>query len=191
MSDRQPVTHELKTEPQYFEASLRGDKPYEIRRNDRGFEVGDYLRLREFDRSTEVYSGRELTVVVTHILSGAPYVPEGYVAMGVRRVDADVAELTPGWISERKAAILGVLATCEHRKAADNAEGALSDLLDEIERLRQERDTLDSGLDGLEQAIQYRDWSAVVAFLRAARKLLDATDELNAALRAPGGASDE
>lgn len=45
---------------------------------------------------------------------------------------------------------------------------------EEIERLRRERDTLDSGLDGLEQAIQYRDWPAVVAFLRAARKLLDA-----------------
>ncbi len=46
------MNHELKIMPEYFEAVFRWIKPFEIRRNDRGFAVGDILRLweHEFDR---------------------------------------------------------------------------------------------------------------------------------------------
>lgn len=74
--------HELKTDSEVFEAVLRGEKTYEIRKDDRGFNVGDELRLRE-TASTGAqmkcygfpleYTGREVTKTVSHILRGPIY----------------------------------------------------------------------------------------------------------------------
>jgi hypothetical protein len=39
--------HELKTDPQVFDDVVGGRKTFEIRKDDRGFEVGDSLKLRK------------------------------------------------------------------------------------------------------------------------------------------------
>lgn len=41
-------THELKTWPQYFSPMVTGAKKFELRKNDRGFQIGDLLILREY-----------------------------------------------------------------------------------------------------------------------------------------------
>ena len=41
--------HELKCYSQYFQRIVTGQKTFEIRKNDRDFQVGDTLILREFD----------------------------------------------------------------------------------------------------------------------------------------------
>lgn len=38
-------THELKTIGRYFEAVERGEKTFEVRKNDRAFQTGDILKL--------------------------------------------------------------------------------------------------------------------------------------------------
>jgi len=43
------VTHELKILPQYFRELYRGNKTFELRKDDRDYQVGDYLVLREYD----------------------------------------------------------------------------------------------------------------------------------------------
>ncbi len=74
-------THELKTDPEVFQAVLDGLKTYEIRKNDRGFEVGDVLMLRETLHtgrdmamgSPLVYTGRQFAATVSHVLHGPVY----------------------------------------------------------------------------------------------------------------------
>lgn len=41
------TTHELKILPEYYRAVIERRKAFEIRRNDRNFQVGDELHLRE------------------------------------------------------------------------------------------------------------------------------------------------
>lgn len=40
-------THNLKTDPEVFSANLAGLKPWEIRYDDRGYQVGDMIILEE------------------------------------------------------------------------------------------------------------------------------------------------
>lgn len=60
------MIHELKTLPKYFEAVRKGDKTFELRKNDRNFKVGDYLALNEWDGKK--YTGRSQLVKVRYIL---------------------------------------------------------------------------------------------------------------------------
>src|SRR3954470_11426726 len=51
--ERQPadaVEHELKCWPEFYKALVSGEKTFELRKNDRGFRVGDVLWLREWRR---------------------------------------------------------------------------------------------------------------------------------------------
>lgn len=82
------TTHDLKTWPEYFAAVLSGAKPFEIRsERDRRFDVGDTLLLREWEPLGLVYTGAALIVRVTYVLRGGPWLPTGYVAMGIRPTD--------------------------------------------------------------------------------------------------------
>lgn len=59
-------THELKVLPKYFEAVQRGRKKFELRKDDRGFEVGDYVLLRVWDG--EKFTGRYSYHEIKYIL---------------------------------------------------------------------------------------------------------------------------
>jgi len=74
--------HELKSIPPFFQAVLDGTKTFEVRREDRGFNLSDTLWLREFDHDTG-YSGRELRVSVRYLSSF--HQQPGYVVLGIER----------------------------------------------------------------------------------------------------------
>lgn len=59
--------HELKCWPNYFPHVLDGTKSFEIRENDRRFDVGDVLRIREWCPTKQSYSGRECYRRVTYM----------------------------------------------------------------------------------------------------------------------------
>lgn len=60
------MIHALKIYPEYFEAVRLGKKRFELREDDRGFHVGDYLALNEWDGR---YTGRAELVKVTYIMN--------------------------------------------------------------------------------------------------------------------------
>lgn len=75
--------HELKTWPPYFGAVADGSKPFEVRKDDRGFTVGDVLWLREWEPATQEYTGRDCHRRVTYVLRDyVPAVADGYAVLG-------------------------------------------------------------------------------------------------------------
>lgn len=81
--DRQP-DHVLKTRAPFFEQVKRGDKTFEVRKDDRGFQVGDLLLLREWDHHDERFTGRGVGVEVAYKLDGGEFgVEAGYCVLGI------------------------------------------------------------------------------------------------------------
>lgn len=73
-----------------FQPLLDGEKPFEARFNDRGFQRGDTLVLREWDPDTKAYTGRESRQLITYVLSGWG-VQAGHVVLGLRQCDEAAA----------------------------------------------------------------------------------------------------
>lgn len=77
------MTHELKIWPEYFVAVERGNKCFELRKDDREFQVGDYIKLREYDPREQRYTGEARTRRVFYILRDSPGLEKGYCILGL------------------------------------------------------------------------------------------------------------
>lgn len=76
------MVHELKIYPKYYEGVISGQKTFEVRKNDRKFQVGDILVLKEWDNIK--YSGREIRVRVTYLIDDKFIgIMPGYVVLGI------------------------------------------------------------------------------------------------------------
>jgi hypothetical protein len=75
------TTHELKTLPDFYRAICAGVKKFEIRRDDRGFALGDILLLKEWQSFG--YTGEEKAVQITYLLRGHEGLSPGFVIMGI------------------------------------------------------------------------------------------------------------
>lgn len=107
------TTHELKCWPDYFGMVLNGVKLFEVRRNDRRFQEGDILRLREWDPGLRVtvidnanehgvetepigYTGRACDRTIIYILTGGQFgIEPGYVVLGFAGWEKGTAPATP------------------------------------------------------------------------------------------------
>ncbi len=78
---RTPVAHNLKTHATHFKGVWDGKKRAEVRFDDHNFQVGDTLVLEE--TTACYYTGRKLTVRVTHILRGFVGLQHGYCMLSV------------------------------------------------------------------------------------------------------------
>lgn len=88
---KQPMKHELKTDPNCFDLSFKKLKHFEIRWADRDFQVGDLLVLKETYYSAQqmkkenfplAFTGRTLEVEVVAMISGEHYgIQPGYVIL--------------------------------------------------------------------------------------------------------------
>lgn len=79
------MRHDLKTWPRAFSAVLNGNKKYEIRVNDRNFQEGDELYLREWSPDTQRYSGRHILAVISYMTRGGEWgLPADLCVMSLR-----------------------------------------------------------------------------------------------------------
>jgi hypothetical protein len=74
------TTHQLKCDPEPFAALYSREKRCEIRKDDRGFQIGDGLIVCEY-RAGE-YTGARVLAEITHIQRGYG-LPDGIVALSV------------------------------------------------------------------------------------------------------------
>jgi len=78
------MTHELKVWSEYFHLIRDRKKEFEIRKNDRGFRVGDSLLLKEWNPKTQKYTGRYIIRKITYMIQGKFGLPEDICVMQLR-----------------------------------------------------------------------------------------------------------
>ena len=84
------ATHRLKTWPSFFRDIEGGIKTFELRKNDRGFHLGDTLVIAEYDPWKDTFSGKEIMVRVVYFMDThgpleVPALCDGYCVMGIRK----------------------------------------------------------------------------------------------------------
>lgn len=104
--------HEVKCWPEFYDPLADGRKPFEVRFNDRDYQVGDLLHVREWsvDRLTEAscartcdgdgFTGRNTWRKVTYVLPldkgiFKDFCMPNYVALGLVPCNEDGQELRP------------------------------------------------------------------------------------------------
>jgi len=84
------MVHELKTWEKYFQLVASGEKTFELRKNDRDFLAGHKLLLREYNKETQTYTGRQLHRKIGYVLQsdeGADFgLKPGYCIMGLEEI---------------------------------------------------------------------------------------------------------
>lgn len=82
------MIHELKTWPGPFQDMTLGLKEFEVRKNDRNYQPGEILLLKEWHPHTG-YTGREIEAHIKYILTGGQFgIQEGYVVLGLCSIEA-------------------------------------------------------------------------------------------------------
>lgn len=80
------MIHKIKLQNEFADAVLSGDKCFEIRYNDRGYQKGDYVKFKVMDGNFEVlHPLNERTFEITYVINGWG-IKEDYVAFGIREV---------------------------------------------------------------------------------------------------------
>lgn len=77
------MIHDLKTWPEHFRDVRAGIKTAELRLNDRNYQPGDVLVLREYDPRADEYTGEVESRTVTHVLAGEQWLQLGMVMLSM------------------------------------------------------------------------------------------------------------
>lgn len=76
-------THELKILTEYFKEVWIGTKRFELRKDDRDYQIWDEVKLMEWDGKE--YTGASITMTINYVLRNVPEygLKEGYVILGI------------------------------------------------------------------------------------------------------------
>lgn len=82
---REYKQHEVKLAAMYYEDVASGKKSFELRKNDRGYKVGDSLKMLELKDGTQ--TGRTIDADIIYMLEEYTGITEGYCILGIRVTD--------------------------------------------------------------------------------------------------------
>lgn len=77
------MEHCLKTWPEWFNLTKEGKKTYELRFNDRNFKEGDILVLKEYNPTSQEYTGNEIRKIIGHSMEDTSYIAPGFILMSL------------------------------------------------------------------------------------------------------------
>ena len=81
------MTHKLKLHREYADAVLGGEKSFEIRFNDRGYQKGDFIEFNVINGIYEVnHPLNDETFVITYVLQGWG-LQENWCALAIKKTD--------------------------------------------------------------------------------------------------------
>lgn len=89
------MKHYIKCWTEFFDQVIAGNKPWELRVNDRNYCVGDEVVLQDFNNETKTYTGREYESVIDFVLKKSPWLLDGHCIFTLRRAP-DAAGATGG-----------------------------------------------------------------------------------------------
>lgn len=78
---REPKTHEVKLVASWWNDITSGKKRFELRKNDRGYKVGDKLLMQEY--AAGAFTGRTIMADITYMLEEYTGLTEGYAILGI------------------------------------------------------------------------------------------------------------
>lgn len=80
--------HKIKLKREFADDVLCGNKCFEVRENDRGYQKGDLIQFKVVDSMTipQYHELNEVIFEITYVLSGWG-IKDGYVVFGIRRAD--------------------------------------------------------------------------------------------------------
>lgn len=85
------MIHELKTLPVYWDAVGRGDKTFEVRRDDRGFQKGDIVKLLRHNGThtvPTVAGASVITYKIGWVMTGGQFgIQPGYVVFSLEAME--------------------------------------------------------------------------------------------------------
>lgn len=79
--------HQIKLGASFFGEVERGEKTFELRKNDRGYKKGDILEMMEYKDGKN--TGRTVRVIVTYMLEDFAGLEEGYCIMATKLMNED------------------------------------------------------------------------------------------------------
>ena len=84
--------HKLKIAKEYADSVYFGDKTFEVRLNDRGFQKGDIVRFKPLGESSSSVDTRhplyDKEYEITYVLGSFYGLAQGYVAFGIKPLPA-------------------------------------------------------------------------------------------------------
>lgn len=86
--------HQIRLAAMYFDDVVSGKKPFELRKNDRGYKEGNILEMMEFADGKN--TGRTVKALVTYLLQEYAGLEDGYCIMGIKVIGVMGVDMVAG-----------------------------------------------------------------------------------------------